>query len=212
MNILQILFFLIIVRPIISLILGLHIEGEDRLPAKGPAIIAANHNSHLDAVTLVSLWPLTKIHQVRSVAAADYFLANRFMAWFSQTIIGIIPIDRKRKDKDSDPLAPLSEALSRDEILIIFPEGSRGAPEELSQFKSGISRLAERHPNVPIIPVFMYGLGKSLPRGTFMLVPFFVDVAIGEPIYWQESVDATMDAYRTTMTTLAEQIKVPDWT
>lgn len=211
MKLLQILFFALMVRPLIMVVLGLNIHNRERLPLQGPAIVAANHNSHLDALTLLSLWPLTKLHLVRPVAAADYFLSNPLLAWFTQNILGIIPIDRMRKDRSSDPLADMSEALARGEIVVIFPEGSRGAPEQLSDFKSGISRLAERHPHVPIVPVFTYGLGKSLPKGDFLLVPFFVDVAIGQPLHWHDSVEATMQAYVEAMKGLAEALESPAW-
>ena len=211
MRFLQILFFGLIVRPLTMIVLGLNIHNKERLPLQGPAIVAANHNSHLDALTLLSLWPVAKLHQVRPVAAADYFLSNVWLAWFTQNILGIIPIDRERKDRSIDPLAQMSEALDRGEIVVIFPEGSRGAPEQLSDFKSGISRLAERHPNVPIVPVFTHGLGKSLPKGDFLLVPFFVDVAIGQPLQWQDSVEATMQTYVDAMKELAEGLKSPTW-
>lgn len=211
MRLLQTLFFLLIVRPIVMLVIGLNLHNEDRLPLDGPAIIAANHNSHLDTVTLMSLWPLTRLHRLRPAAAADYFLSNAQMAWFSLNIMHIIPVDRQRKERESDPLAPMTAALERKEILILFPEGSRGEPEQLSRFKSGVARLVERCPNAPIIPIFMHGLGKSLPRGDFLLVPFFADVVIGEPIYWQGSVDATMQAYQNAMSELAQQIEIPAW-
>ncbi|MCB9076771.1 MAG: 1-acyl-sn-glycerol-3-phosphate acyltransferase [Anaerolineaceae bacterium] len=210
-TLLRIFFFVCIVRPLIMIIIGLNVFDKRRLPLTGPAIIAPNHNSHLDTLTLLSLWPISKINRVHPVAAADYFLSNPVMAWFSLNVIGIIPIERQKKDPSDDPLATSSEALERGDILIIFPEGSRGLPEIMNSFKSGISRLAERHPAVPIVPVFMHGLGKSLPKGDFVLVPFFCDVFIGEPIYWQGSVEATMAAYKNSMESLAIKCDAPVW-
>lgn len=211
MRLLQTLFFLLVVRPLVAVVLGVKIRSGERLPMEGPAIIAANHNSHLDTLTLMSLWPLTRIHKVRPVAAADYFLTNAKLAWFSLNIMHIIPIDRQRKDKESDPLAEPANVLARNEIVLLFPEGSRGEPERLSRFKSGVARLVERQPDAPIIPVFMHGLGKALPRGDFLLVPFFVDVVIGEPIYWRGSVSDTMQAYENAMRDLAQQVEMPVW-
>lgn len=211
MRVLQALFFLLVVRPLVAVVLGVKIRSGERLPMDGPAIIAANHNSHLDTLTLMSLWPLSRVHQVRPVAAADYFLTEAKLAWFSLNIMHIIPIDRQRKEKESDPLAGPSEALARNEIIVLFPEGSRGEPEQLSRFKSGVARLVERNPEAPIIPIFMHGLGKALPRGDFLLVPFFVDVVIGEPIYWRGSINDTMQAYETAMRELAKQVEMPLW-
>ncbi len=208
---LQALFFLLIVRPLVAVVLGVKIRSEERLPMDGPAIIAANHNSHLDTLTLMSLWPLSRVFQVRPVAAADYFLTNAKLAWFSLNIMHIIPIDRNRKDRESDPLAEPSDMLAQNQIVLLFPEGSRGEPERLSRFKSGVARLLERHPETPLIPVFMHGLGKALPRGDFLLVPFFVDVVIGEPIYWRGSVNETMQAYERAMQALAQQVEMPAW-
>jgi 1-acyl-sn-glycerol-3-phosphate acyltransferase len=81
----------------------------------------------------------------------------------------------------------------------------------MSRFRTGISRLVERHPEIPIVPVFMYGLGKALPKGDFLLVPFFCDVIIGEPLYWRGSIEATMEAYQAAMRQLAAQSEKPAW-
>src|SRR5690348_8364518 len=112
-------------------------------------------------MVLISLFPLHLLPKLRPVAAAAYFLRNPLLAWFATQVIGIVPLRRKREREDEDLWAPVDEALSRGEILLFFPEGSRGEPEQIAEFKSGVARLAERHPEVPIVPIFMHGLGKA---------------------------------------------------
>ncbi|MEQ9067352.1 MAG: 1-acyl-sn-glycerol-3-phosphate acyltransferase, partial [Gimesia chilikensis] len=58
-RVLKILFFALIVRPIVIIILGLNLRGKQNLPVEGPSIVVANHNSHLDALVLMSLYPLS---------------------------------------------------------------------------------------------------------------------------------------------------------
>lgn len=172
--------FFMLVKLLVLVLLGMQVRRRHLLPKKGPAILVANHNSHLDTLVLMSLYPLRRLPQLRPVAAADYFMKSGWMAWFSRRIIGVIAIDRGH---GRDGLLACQAALARNEILILFPEGTRGQPEEMRQFKKGIAHLAARHPQVPIIPIFMHGLGKALPKDDWVLVPFFCDIFIGDPYY-----------------------------
>lgn len=182
-RVLKVLFFAVVVKPLVFVVLGLNIRGKNNLPQKGPAIIAANHNSHLDALVLMSLFPLSIIHQVRPVAAADYFLKNRLRSWFSRNLIGIVPMERKDiRTQKEDLFAPCHNALNKQEILVLFPEGSRGLPEEMSTIKKGIYRIIKDRTDTNITPIVMHGLGRSLPRGEALLVPFNCDVIIGEQL------------------------------
>ena len=180
---LQRVFFTCIVRPVILIVLGLHVRNRERLPSAGPAILVANHNSHLDTLVLMTVAPKSLLSRIRPVAAADYFLKNRFLAAFSRHIMNIIPLDRTHRDGQQAAFDEMSAALSRNEVLVIFPEGSRGDPEQFGTFKKGVWHLAHKHPGVPVIPVYMFGLGKALPRGEALLVPFICDVFVGSPIY-----------------------------
>jgi 1-acyl-sn-glycerol-3-phosphate acyltransferase len=191
--------------------LGLNVRRREGLPAKGPAVLVANHNSHLDAVTLMSLFPLRMLPKLRPVAAQDYFFRNPLLKWFALRIMGILPLDREVKSKRKHPLAGINKALDRGEIVIVFPEGSRGAPEQLGDLKAGIAHIAKKSPEAPVIPIYMHGLGKVLPKGEALLVPFFLDVFIGEPIPWEGNKTEFMEHMTNQMTALAEEGNFSPW-
>ena len=206
---LQALFFLLIARPFLALVLGVNLRHAERLPQSGPAILAANHNSHLDTLLLMSLFPLSQLHRVRPVAAADYFLKNPFIAWFALNIMHILPLARRPKPGASKlgaaPLAHIEAALNAGDILILFPEGSRGEPEKRSALKSGIAHLMEHAPDVLVVPIYFHGLGKALPKGDWLPVPFFVDGLVGEALTWQGNRAETMQVLEARFAELEQQ-------
>ncbi len=211
LKLIRYLVFVLIFCPVIHVVLGLTVRNRERLPKHGPAILAANHNSHLDTAILMCLFPLQRMARVRPVGATDYWFSNRWLAWFSGNVMGIIPIDRERSEKGVDPLTPSYEALAAGDILIFFPEGSRGDPEQLSDFKAGITLLAERFPEAPVIPVFMYGTGKALAKGTSLFVPFFCQVTIGQPMHWEGERLGFMRRFKAQMRQMAASGNFPVW-
>jgi 1-acyl-sn-glycerol-3-phosphate acyltransferase len=154
---------MLIVRPIARLLFGLDVIGKEKLPQAGPAIVAANHNSHVDTIVLLCLFPSKLLPKLRPVAAADHFDKGGFGSWFSRNIIGNIPITRGAS-RSEVVLAGAKEALARGEILVVFPEGSRGAPEEMTRFKTGEARLVEACPQATVTPVYLQGAGRSRPK------------------------------------------------
>ena len=205
----QRLIFETLIRPLVLLAIGLNTRHRERLPSDGPAIIVANHNSHLDTLVLMTLFPRALLPKLRPVAAVDYFFSNRLLKWFALTIIHIIPLRRTVRPSDGDPLADVAQALENGEIVILFPEGSRGEPEERSEFRTGVAHLAKRASKlpveVPVVPVWLHGLGKALPRGDWVFVPFFCDVFVGESLQWTGDRGAFMTSLEESMQTLEHE-------
>ncbi len=201
------LFFLFIAKPLAFFFLGLSIRGKENLPTNGSCVLVANHNSHLDVFVLMSLFSLSKIKKIHPVAARDYFMKTPFLRWFSKTIVGIIPFDRKASKTSNfmDSFEDIKKVLKRGEMVIIFPEGSRGQGEKMSQIKSGIARLAMDIGDIPIIPVFIRGLGRALPKGDPILVPFNVQISIGEDLKERSSRCDFMNHLKTVFRDLQSQ-------
>ncbi|HEY3949948.1 lysophospholipid acyltransferase family protein [Phenylobacterium sp.] len=185
-----------IARPIARVFTGADIVGREKLPLTGPAILVANHSSHVDTVLLLTIYPSRALDRVRPAAAADYFLKGRAMSWFSRNILAIVPVARDRAGSGEDVLAPAREALAAGDIVLIFPEGTRGDGEDLSKLKSGVARLASAFPDAPVTPVWLQGAGRVLPKGTHVPVPLNCTVLVGDPVHWGGDRAAFMEQLR----------------
>jgi 1-acyl-sn-glycerol-3-phosphate acyltransferase len=209
---LRLLFITLIARPFARLMTGADVVGRDHLPLAGPAIVAANHNSHLDTLLLLTLFPPRVLARVRPVAAADYFLANPVISWFSRNLVGIVPVDRTADGSGGDVLAAARAALRDGDILIIFPEGTRGAASEaIAPLKGGVARLAEACPDAPVIPVWIQGAGRVLPKGAHIPVPLTCCVLVGPPLRWGGERAGFMATLRSALETLRDQAPPLRW-
>ena len=211
MALIRLLLLMLIARPVAQFMTGADVVGRERLPAKGPAIIAANHNSHVDTLLLLTIFPARLMHCLRP-AAADYFLKDPFIGWFSRKLVGIVPIERARAGTGLDVLAPARQALAEGAIIIVFPEGTRGAADdEMGELKSGIARLAEAFPSVPVCPIWIEGAGRVLPKGAVLPVPLNCTVLVGEPLAWGGDRKAFMAALRERLLALKAEAPPQRW-
>lgn len=210
-TILRYIWFEMLMKPFVMVVLGLNIRNRSKLHQHKQVIFVANHNSHLDTMVLMTLFPFKKIKNIRPVAAMDYFLRNRFLRWFAENIIHIVPISREIKSVRTDPLASCYQALNKGNSLILYPEGTRGHPEKLEEFKTGVAHLVKRFPDMPVVPIFCHGLGKALPKGEFLLVPFYCDIFVGDSIFWQGNRKDFMDSLNSHMHQLADQGQFVAW-
>ena len=199
---LRLVLLILIARPLARLITGADIVGREKLPTSGPAIVAGNHNSHMDTLLLLAVFPARALKWVRPVAAADYFLSTPAMSWFSRNVVGIVPLERHAA-LGADVLAPARAALAAGDIIVIFPEGTRGvAGDDMGPLKAGVARLAEAFPAAPVTPVWIQGAGRVLPKGGALVVPLTCCVLVGDPIAWRGDRVGFMDELKTSLEAL----------
>jgi 1-acyl-sn-glycerol-3-phosphate acyltransferase len=212
MRYIRLVFLMFVLAPLARIFTGADVVGREKLPRKGPAIIAANHNSHVDTLLLLTIFPARTMARLRPAAAADYFLRGPAIGWFSQNILGIVPVARNRAGSGEDVLAPAREALLNGDIILIFPEGTRGdASDEMAQLKSGVARLVEACPTAPVIPIWLEGAGRVLPKGAHVPVPMNCTVLVGEPILWQGDRPGFMNILRDSLLALREKAPPQRW-
>jgi 1-acyl-sn-glycerol-3-phosphate acyltransferase len=176
------------VRPVLRWYWGARYRRRGAVPT-GPCIVVANHNSHLDAPVLMTMFPIRRLTRIHPVAAADYFgktAWRRAIVMVGMNAMGIA----RTAAPGRDVLQPMIDALQAGKTLIYFPEGSRGEPGVIGSFKPGIGKIVKSVPGVVVLPVFLAGAERSLPRGVSVPVPLGIDVFIGKPKTYAPTLDA----------------------
>ena len=163
-------------RPISSRLWRFHLEGFDRLPQTGPAILCPNHISFLDSAFLM----LNVQRNISFVGKAEYM--DSWKTKFLFPALGMIPIDRGGGDKSQAALDTAERVLRRGELFGIFPEGTRSRDGLLYKGRTGAARLALKV-GCPIFPVGVVGTREIQPPDAKM--PKFrrdCTIKIGRPI------------------------------
>ena len=173
----------VVIRNFLNVFVGVRMADARFLLKEKQFIIVANHNSHLDTLTLLASLPRKIILQVKPVAAQDHFGKTRFKEKLTRYFINALLIQRKR-DKENinnDPIYKMVDALDKGFSLIIFPEGTRGEPEVQQPIKPGIGYVLSQRPSVKYVPAFMKGMGKAMPKNDSLIVPYNSSLVYGDP-------------------------------
>lgn len=184
-----------IVRWFLKVFVGVKFDKADFLSEETQFVIVANHNSHLDTMTIMASLPRKVIHKVKPVAAADHFGKTKRKEKFSNFFINTLLIQRKRdkENPENDPINKMIKALDDGYSLIIFPEGTRGEPEVQQPLKPGVALVLSQRPHVKYVPSYMKGMGKAMPKDDSLIVPHNSSLVYGQPTAIQSTdIDAIM--------------------
>lgn len=169
------------VRWFLKIIVGVNFSDSNFLKEKKQFIILANRNSHLDTLSLMASVPGELLWKVKPVAAEDYFGSSRLKAAFSNYFINTLLIKRKSGAEGENPIRKMLTALDEGYSLILFPEGTRGEAEKMESVKPGIALILSKRPDIEYVPVYLTGMGKSLPKGEALILPYKSSVNYGLP-------------------------------
>ena len=148
--------------------------GAEKIPA-GPVVYAANHVSMFDIWALAGELP----GSVRFVAKQE--LARVPLLGPAMIRAGHVMIERENKARALEAYERAIATIRSGISAVVFPEGTRSKTGELLPFKNAPFGLAISA-QVPLVPVYVEGTFRILPKGGFTLRPRTIRVHVAEPI------------------------------
>jgi putative phosphoserine phosphatase/1-acylglycerol-3-phosphate O-acyltransferase len=153
----------------------LNVHGTENLWSDRPAVFIFNHQSSLDVAVIGSLIRRDLTGVAKKEAARDpRFAPIGYVA-------GIVYIDRSNSRQARAALEPAVERLRQGTSIAIAPEGTRSPTPKVGRFKKGAFHLAMQA-GVPIVPIVIRNAGDLMWRGSLVIRPGTIDVAVLEPI------------------------------
>ena len=151
------------------------IVGKENLPKDGGALLCPNHVSNLDAAVIVAMFK-RKVN----VLAKEELFKNGFLCWIAD-LFGIYPVKRGKADMQAIKIS--LTLLKRNELLLMFPEGTRNGMAKGIKPKNGAVLIAATA-GKPIIPIGIHGSFKPFTK---------VIVNIGKPIDYSKLKEEVKD-------------------
>ena len=155
---------------------GVRTTGRENVPKSGPVILAPIHLSHLDP----PLMAIACRRQLRFMAKEELFtgLLKPLI-----TSLGAFPV--KRGEGDTEAIRLAMSLLEKGEVVLIFPEGTRGDGTRLLPLNKGIPMIAKRT-GATVVPASIVGTHIAWPRGRKKLKRSRMNVRFGQPFTYAD--------------------------
>lgn len=155
------------------------VTGAQNLPANGSILFVSNHQSHFDIPLLLGYIP-ADLGFVAKIEMLKFRIVNEWMKY-----IHCIFMNRDDIRQAIKVINEGIEVLKSGYNLVLFPEGTRSATGELSEFKPGGMRLAVKSGS-HIVPVVIHGAKDIMKKGSLTIHPAVVEIQILPPVELQE--------------------------
>lgn len=171
----------IIVVPLYAWFAKIEIRGREKMPLDGPFVLAPNHHSEIDPLTIaVATWKLGRLP--RFLAKESLFRVPVLGAALRAT--KMVPV--KRGNQGALALEQAKVLVENRSGVIVYPEGTLTRDPDLwpMRGKTGAVRIALAG-GLPVIPVAHWGEQQIMPRyGKLRLWPPRrpVTLVVGDPV------------------------------
>ena len=150
--------------------------GLENFPKTGRVILAPNHVSHLDP-PILSIYSPRRPH----VIAKNELFANALTdKWFRG--LGAFPIVRGKADRKA--IRHAVSLLEAEEVVLIFPEGTRSKTGALGAAEIGLGMIAHATKS-PILPMFVKGTERAFSPQHPGFHRVNVEIHIGKPLLFE---------------------------
>lgn len=156
----------------------LRFVGRENVPASGPVVFAANHESYVDPVIVAMGMP---VHPRVSFMAKAEMWKSRPLGWLAGQLTAF-PVERGTADRNA--IATATRILDGGGRVGIFPQGTRHHAHGLEGLEEGAggTALIALRASAPVVPVGIYGTDRIRPEGTRFLRFPRLTVVYGAPI------------------------------
>ncbi|MDR7856186.1 lysophospholipid acyltransferase family protein [Tissierella sp.] len=151
------------------LIFRIEVFGKDNITKEGRVILCSNHINNLDPFLLSIIFP----RQIFWMAKRQLF-KFKLIAYLLNKL-GVFPVDRDEADLSA--IKNSLKVLKKENVLGIFPEGTRVKEINLENAKPGIALISIKA-QAPILPVYIDGNYRLFSK---------IRVYIGESIDFSNS-------------------------
>lgn len=148
--------------------------GLENIPRSGPLVVVANHSSYLDHFAMFTMLHAVRPGEVWFPTKAESFEKFASRAWHESMMC--YPVDRTTPGQQVFDIA--QRILSDGNILVLYPEGTRGDGENMLPFKTGAFRMALAA-GAKVVPVGTVGLADILPKGVHFPRAGMYSLAVG---------------------------------
>ena len=193
------------ILPLAGLFLRLRVDGLEHLDAlSGPAIFAANHQSHFDTPAILLSMPPRWRRRIAVAMAREFFDAHFFperhgvlerigngaLYALATLFFNAFPLPRSGPGA-RDTLRYAGELASDGWSILIFPEGHRTQRGEISAFQPGVGMMASRLA-LTVVPVRLEGVDRVLHQTWRRPRRGAVSVTFGAPLMLEGDDYATL--------------------